>query len=304
MQIGKGAALAAILSGQLALASPAQAQAAFAILSTINALGSMPSDVACQKGTPFPPNAVAATERVATLQMQGYWNAVTGGSVPLDYFLLNKRARWTAGATVLDKKTIATLKDPWAAPGNSLAIEPLGYALAGDGISALGQWRVRDASGEVIGTYQASFDMTKEHPKISTLELIDPRAWVDPVEQYCHKPGDVTGYRLKLAREAIAFAEPRLAAAKQTEDAARAQAEKARAAAAAAPDNAARQEAARKAEAELTVAVNGTSAYQTMADKNRADLAAAESDQARLDAKRAAWKAATGTAAPAEAAKN
>jgi hypothetical protein len=296
MRIGKGAALAAILLGQLALASAAQAQAEFLILSTINSLGSMPSDVACQKGTPFPANAIAATRRVAMLQMQGYWNAVMNGGAPLDYFLLNKRTRWTFGTTVLDKKTIATLKDPWAAPGNVLAIEPLGYALAGDGTTALGQWQVRDAIGTVIGTYQASFDMTKEHPRISALTLVDSRTWVDPVEQYCHVPGDVIGYRLKLAREAVAFAEPRLAAAKQTETAARDRAEKARAAALATPDNAGKQEAARKAEAELAVAVNGMGAYQAMVDKNRAELAAAEADQARLDGLRAAGKAALAAA--------
>ena len=82
--------------------------------------------------------------------------------------------------------------------------------------------------------------MTKDRPRISALTLVDSRTWVDPVEQYCHVPGDVIGYRLKLAREAVAFAEPRLAAAKQSENAARARAEKARAAAQAAPNNAAK----------------------------------------------------------------
>ncbi|MFM5916571.1 MAG: hypothetical protein ACKOOL_03445, partial [Novosphingobium sp.] len=234
MRIGKWVVIAAIAASQVTLCNSAQAQAAFLILNTINSLGSMPSDVACQKGTPFPPNAIAATRQVAMLQMQAYWNTVISGGVPLDSFLLNKRTRWTWGATVLDKKTLATLKDPFAVSGNSIVLDPLGYALSGDGTTALGQWRVRDASGSVVGTYQASFDMTKEHPRISTLELVDAKTWIDPVAQYCHAPGDVIGYRLKLAREATAFAAPRLASAQQSEVSARAKAEKARAAAAAA----------------------------------------------------------------------
>ena len=293
MRIVKTATLAALLCAQLTWANAAQAQyAAFAIFNTINSLGSLPSDVACQKGTPAAANAVAATRQVAMLQMQGYWDAVRSDGSPQDNFLLSKRTRWISGSTVLDKKTIGSIKDPFALPGNSMVIDPMGYALAGDGASAVGQWQVRNASGQVVGTYQARFDMTKQSPRISTLELVDPHSWIDSVAQYCHAPGDVIGYRLKLAREAVAFAAPRLVGAQQAEDAARGRAGKARADADAARGNAGKQEAARKADAELTVAANLSRAYQAMADKNREDLAAAQADQAALEQRRAAGKAA------------
>ena len=301
MRIRNAAVIAASLAVSLAWAGQAQAQyygGEFMILSMINEAGNRPSDVACQKGTPFKPNAIRATRQVAMTQMRGYWDALASGGSPLGFFLIDKRVRWTSGTTVLDKKTIASIKDPFVVAGSNLVTEPAGYALSGDGLNAIGQWQVRDANGQVAGTYQATFNMTKQQPRISTLQLIEPQAWVDPVAQYCHKPGDVLGYRIKLAREASAFAAPRLAAAQAAENAARARAEKAKAAAAAAPDDAGKQEAARKAEAELTVAANSARAYQSMADKSRGELEAAQVEQATLDAKREAWKAAIATRAP------
>lgn len=299
MRIRNAAVIAASFAVSLAWAGQAQAQYyynPYPTLNMINELGNLPSDVACQKGTPPTVNAVAATRQVAMTQMRGYWDALASGGSPLGFFLVDKRVRWTSGATVLDKKTIAGIKDPFVAAGSNLVTEPLGYALSGDGLSAIGQWQVRDANGQVVGTYQATFNMTKQQPRISTLQLIEPQTWVDPVAQYCHKPGDVLGYRLKLAREASAFAAPRLAAAQDAENGARARAEKAKAAAAAAPGDAGKQEAARKAEAELTVAANSARAYQTMADQSRAELDKAQAEQAALDAKRAAGK---GAPAPA-----
>lgn len=295
MRIRDVAAIAAAVAAPLTWAGQAQAQyygGEFATLQMINQLGNMPSDVACQKGTPPSANAVAATRQVAMNQMRGYWDALSSGGSPLGFFLIDKRVRWTSGATVLDKKTLGSIKDPFVAPGNTLVTEPAGYAFSGDGLSAIGQWQVRDAGGQVVGTYQASFNMTKQQPRISTLQLIGPQTWIDPVAQYCHKVGDVLGYRLKLAREAAAFAAPRLAAAQATESGARDHAEKAKAAAAAAPGDAGKQEAAHKADADLALAANSARAYQTMAEKSRGELEAAQAEQAALDAKREAWKAA------------
>ncbi len=259
MRFRNAAAIAAVLAVQLTCTGPAQAQyygGYFSTLQLINGLGNMPSDVACQKGTPLSVNAVAATRQVAMTQVRGYWDALSSRGFPLGFFLIDKHVRWTFGTTVLDKMTLATIKDPWAVPGSNLVTEPVGYAFAGDGLTAVGQWHVLDAGGQVVGTYQATFNMSKQQPRSSTLQLVGPQSWIDPVAQYCHKSGDVIGYRLKLAREGMAFAAPRLTAARQDEGATRARAEKAIAAAAAAPGDAAKQDAAHKADADLTVATN------------------------------------------------
>ena len=301
MRFRNAAAIAAALAVQLTCTGPAQAQyygGMFSTLNMINELGNMPSDVACQKGTPPSVNAVAATKAVAMTQVRGYWDALSSGGSPLGFFLIDKRVRWTFGTTVLDKKTLGSIKDPWAVPGSNLVTEPIGYAFSGDGLTAIGQWHVLDAGGQIVGTYHATFNMTKQQPRISTLQLIAPQTWIDPVAQYCHKPGDVIGYRLKLSREGVAFAAPRLAVARQDEGAARARVEKAKDAAAAAPGDAAKQDAARKADADLTTATNSARAYQTMSDKSQSELDAALADQAQLDALRAA-----GGQAPTQAAK-
>ncbi|MFM5917951.1 MAG: hypothetical protein ACKOOL_10525, partial [Novosphingobium sp.] len=102
-------------------------------------------------------------------------------------------------------------------------------------------------------------------------------------------------------REAAAFAAPRLAAAQAAEDSARAKADKARAAAAAAPDDGRKQEALSSAEAALTLAINSTRPYQAMADQAKAELDAAQADQDQLEARRAAWQSGTGSAPAADA---
>ena len=295
MRFRHGAAIAAALAAQLTWPDQAQAQyygAYFSTLQLINQLGNMPSDVACQKGTPPAANAVAATKQVAMTQIRGYWDALSSGGSPLGFFLVDKHAHWTFGTTVLDKKTLGSIKDPFVVPGSDLVTEPAGYALAGDGLTAVGQWHVRDGTGQLVGTYQATFNMTKQQPRISTLQLVEPQSWIDPVAQYCHKPGDVLGYRMKHAREGVAFGEPRLANARQVEANARAKADKAKSNADAAPGNPRKQEAARVAAHNLALAENTTRAYQSMVDKQRGDLARAEADQLALDQSRAASKAA------------
>ena len=295
MRFRHAAAIAAALAAQLTWPGQAQAQyygAYFSTLQLINQLGNMPSDVACQKGTPPAANAVAATKQVAMTQIRGYWDSLSSGGSPLGFFLVDKHAHWTFGTTVLDKKTLGSIKDPFVVQGSDLVTEPAGYALAGDGLTAVGQWHVRDGNGQMVGTYQATFNMTKQQPRISTLQLVEPQRWIDPVAQYCHKPGDVLGYRLKLAREGVAFGEPRLTNARQVEANARAKAAKARSAAEAAPGNAGKQEAARAAAHDLAAAENTSRAYQSMVDKQRGDLAKAEADQLALEQQRAAGQAA------------
>jgi hypothetical protein len=298
MKLRGGLALAAVLAGQLSVVGEVQAQyygdlgVTSAIYSSIISLNNKPSDLACQNGEPYPASEVEKLTSIAPQLVQAYWAAVAGGKPPLEMFVMNKQTRWKSGATVLDKKTLATVKDPFVADGGQLDARPLAFRVAGDGASALGQWQVRDATGLPIGRYQALFGTRKGVWLISTLELIDARTWVDPVVQYCHAPGDVLGYRIKNAKERLAFAEPRLAQAKLIENSARAKSDRAKAAADAAPDNARKQEAARTAAGELAAAQNTRGAYQSMADKQRGDLAKAEAELQALEQGRAEGKAA------------
>lgn len=295
MKIWSGAAIAVTLAAQLVFASQAQAQAYISVVpiyQTIVALGNQPSDLACQQGEPFPAREVAFLQQQAQAVIGGYWSAVSSGQAPLASFIADKHTRWTFGSTVMDKKSLAAIKDLFAAPGSNLIAEPLGFKVAGDGLSAVGQWHVRDGAGGTNGTYHALFRNRKGIWLLSTLELSDAQTWVDPVSQYCHAPGDVLGYRIKHAREGVAFGEPRLTNARQVEANARAKAAKARSAAEAAPGNAGKQEAARAAAHDLAAAENTSRAYQSMVDKQRGDLAKAEADQLALEQQRAAGQAA------------
>lgn len=295
MRYSNSVAFAAFVTTQLAQIGLAHAQAYIGVVpiyQTIVALGNQPSDLACQHGEPFPAREVAFLGHVAGTVMQGYWSAVSNGVPPLASFTIDKRTRWTLGATVLDKKSLASIKDPFAAPGSILLAEPLGFIVGGDGLSALGQWQVRDSAGHPAGMYQALFRSRKGTWLLSSLELIDPQTWTDPVMQYCHVPGDVIGYRLQHAREGLAFANPRLVKAQQIEAEARIRADKARAAANAALGNTGKLAAAQAADQKLAAAQNTRRAYQSMADKQRSDLAKAEADQLAIDQRRAAGKAA------------
>lgn len=287
--------LGAVLAVQLAFAGAAQAQYYGYFGPTpadIIAMNSAPSDLACQKGESVPASQVNIQLQQSQPVMTYYWGAAMAGGSPVEAFNLDKYTSWVSGTTKFDKKTIGSIKDPFAVDGNILGTKPLGFKVAGDGGSALGQWQVRNAAGELVGTYQAMFRYKKGSWKLSSLELIDRQTWVEPVQQYCHKPGDVIGYRLKNAQEGVNFAEARLGPARQEEASARAAAEKAKALADADPGNAGKQEAARQAAAKLTAAANTAQAYQSMVDKNRADLAKVQADQAAMEQARTAGKAA------------
>jgi hypothetical protein len=190
--------------------------------------------------------------------------------------------RWTAGATALDQKTLTAIKDPFAQPGNAIDPKPLNVVRAGDGTSAQGQWQVRDGAGKLVGTYNAVLRRRTGTWLLSSLELVDNKTWVDPVVQYCHKPGDVLGYRLTNTKSAADYAAKRLAKAQKKEAEARTKAEKAKAEA-----EAARLAGEKLASATLTTAERQAEAYGT-----RAAQAVAEADQKALDDQRAAGKAA------------
>lgn len=222
--------------------------------------------------------------------MQAYFETVRTGQVPLAIFITSDKTRWSAKGTSLSGKNLAAIKDPFAAEGNMLDPKPLKFVRSGDGSTALGQWQVRDAAGAPVGTYQAMLRFKKTW-LFSSMELVEAGAWVDPVVQYCHVPGDVLGYRLAEAKAAVAEAQRRLTPARQAEAAARASADKARAAAEAAPDNAGKQAAAKQAAEKLRQAADVANGYQSQYDTQRAILDKAEAEQKALDNLRAAGKA-------------
>jgi len=250
------------------------------------------AEMACRRGFPIHPSEVSSATFRSTAMLSAYWLKAQAGQVPLDGFLLNKDTRWTAGEVSLDSKTLVKMKDPFAAQGNELVLKPLRFVRAGDGASALGLWQVNDAAGQPIGTYRALLRLKKRDWWLSSLELVEPKAWAEPVVQYCHVPGDVLGYRLANAKTAVADAQRRLSAARQVEAGARASADKARAAAEAAPNNMGKQEAAKAAAEVLRRASDNANGFQSQFDKQSSDLAKAEAERAALEAQREAAKSA------------
>jgi hypothetical protein len=250
------------------------------------------AEMACRRGFPAHPSEVSASTLRVTELMKTYWSTVQSGQVPLSSFRLDKHTRWAAGGILLDSKTLASMKDPFAAADNSMEPKPLRFVRAGDGLTAQGQWQVTDAEGRPVGTYKVFMRLKKGDWSISTMDLVDANSWTEPVVQYCHAPGDVLGYRLANAKAAVAEAQRRLTLARQEEASARASADKAKAAAEAAPDNAGKQAAAKSAASKLRAASDVANGYQSQFDTQSAGLAKVEAERAALGAQREAAKSA------------
>lgn len=288
----------ATLALQVPLAGAAHAQAWIGLM-----VGDMMArqqayqqELACQAGTPMVAKEVAEAADPAPALIQGYWSAVQAGKAPLGSFIIDKNTRWSGGTTVLDQKTLAAIKDPFALGGNSLNPQPLALVRAGDGASAQGQWQVRDASGKLVGTYNAVLRRRAGTWLLSSLELVEGKTWVDPVVQYCHKPGDVIGYRLTNTKSAADYAARRLVKAQKKEAEARAKAEIAKGKADEDPGNSGKQLAAQQAGEKLASAVLTTAERQAEANRTREAQAKAEADRKALEDQRAAGKAALAAA--------
>lgn len=284
---------AAIVAAQLGVAAPAHGQAWVSAMIANNIVGQnaeQGAEMACRNGASVPDSFTKEALGFAVMRMKSYWNSVQAGQAPLTNFVLDKHTRWSDGATSLDSKGLAAVKDSFAVARNVLGEEPEGFVRAGDGISALGHWKVRDGAGRPVGTYRAVLRLKKKQWLVSTLDLVPAGSWLDPVVLYCHVPGDVLGYRLAQAKAGVADAERRLAEARQQEAAARAGSDKAQVAAAAAPDNAGKQAAAKQAAEKLRQAADNTNGFQSQYDTQRANLAKAEAEQKALEDQRAAGK--------------
>lgn len=291
MRLGKCGSFAAIVLASLAAPAAAQYYGPYYVPDFAGMNEGQNAEWNCRRGNPAHPSEVAASASRTSAMMQAYFETVRTGQVPLALFIANDKTRWIAKGTSLGGKNLAAIKDPFAAEGNTLDPKPLKFVRSGDGSTALGQWQVRDAAGNPAGTYQALFRFKKGW-LFSSLELIEAGAWVDPLVQYCHNPGDVLGYRLAEAKSAVAEAQRRLTPARQAEAAARASADKAKAAAAAAPDNAGKQAAAKQAAEKLRQAADMANGYQSQYDTQRAILDKAEAEQKAIEDQRAAGKAA------------
>lgn len=281
------------------LAAPVSAQYGYVYVPDFEGINAgQDAEMACRRGRPVHPTEVSYSTTRASALMSAYWNKAQAGQAPIETFLLDKHTRWTAGAMALDAKTLPTMKDPFAGQGNGLELKPLRFVRAGDGASALGLWQVTGADGKAVGTYRAKLRLKKRDWWISSLELVEPNAWAEPVVQYCHVPGDVLGYRLANAKAAVADAQRRLGAARQEEASARASEGRARAAAEAAPDNAGKQAAAKSAAEVLRRASDNANGFQSQFDQQSAELAKIEAEQKALEDQRAAGKAALAAGAP------
>jgi len=80
--------------------------------------------------------------------------------------------------------------------GNRLDGEPLRFYRGGSGATALGQWAVLGADGQVAGVYTGFFTRAKKLWKLRELTLSTADETVEPAAQYCVKPGDVIEHRL------------------------------------------------------------------------------------------------------------
>lgn len=179
---------------------------------------------ACMTGTPMPDSEVSETRATALAAMNGYWVAVRAGGASnvSPYYQPDKKAKWISGSTVVPLAGLTRITDPFAVEGAALDPNPLAYFRAGDGSTVRGQWAVRRGDGSLVGSYDAAFRRVAGTWKLVELTLIPAKTYVEPLVQYCHKPGDVLPYRVSWTTSQRRYLEGR--AAKLEAKAAKAQA--------------------------------------------------------------------------------
>ena len=250
------------------------------------------AELRCMAGEAMPPNEVAEARDPAPAVMRGYWTAVSVGQSPAAAFQINRKTTWTSGSTVLNQTGLGKAVDPFARGGMRFTEAPIGFVRAGDGQSALGQWLVEDRPGHRGGIYQALLRRQGGVWKLSTLELVDARSWVDPVAQYCHIPGDIIPARVAQAQAAVERAERREVKAAKKAGETRRKAEQAAAARERSPGNATKAEASRLATTEAQRRAAEWATRQQEVATARDVQARAQADLAALEQQRAEGKAA------------
>ncbi len=196
------------------------------ILATMNyGVGGDP----CMSGTALPEREIAEARDPAPAVMQSYFRAAGTGGAKSAAFHLDENTKWQGVGVTVGSADLDRQPDLLAAPGNVLEAEPLRFYRGGAGTTALGQWAVLDAQGQVAGLYTALFARQRKVWKLRELTVSLAGEEVGPVAQYCRKPGDVMEHRLsstetwrESAQESLDEAKEKLAAATAAE--ARAQA--------------------------------------------------------------------------------
>ena len=168
----------------------------------------------CMSGTAMKDSKVAEARTGAIATMRGYHAAALAGSGAQASFLPDEDTALESSAGSLGPSRIAGFADPLATAGRTLDAQPVLFYRGGTGATALGQWAVRDADGEVAGVYTGFFKRKRGDWKLHRLSVSQADEMVEPVAQFCRKPGDVTEHRLEsagkwrdAATEAIADAE-------------------------------------------------------------------------------------------------
>ncbi len=173
----------------------------------------------CYMGDPMEPAEVEEARAPTNTTMQAYFTAMQSGTgSAADHFALDKKTRWTLGGTSLGETALGTASDPFASAGAVIDVEPQTYVRSGQGALTHADWQVRDAQGELIGTYSGYFVRKLGDYKLRTLTLTPASEYVEPVVQFCDEPGDVMPYRLDYTErwkasweKSVAKAETKLA---------------------------------------------------------------------------------------------
>lgn len=150
----------------------------------------------CLTGTPMADPKIAEARAPSLGAMQAYFAAAQGGTPKSAAFHLDKKSKWQGGGASAGQLDIDRQSDPLAVAGNRLEAEPLRFYRGGTGATALGQWAVLGADGQVAGVYTGFFTRSKKAWKLRELTFSGPAEIVEPIAQYCVKPGDVIEHRL------------------------------------------------------------------------------------------------------------
>jgi hypothetical protein len=150
-------------------------------------------------GTPLPQSEIDATRGYTSTSMATYVLALgrTGGpaNVQRAWQFGDRGASWKSGRIQLGYDRLTNVVDPFVASGARIDPAPSTYLRAGDGELVEGLWGARDASGALVGVYDATFTRVEGVWRLHSLTLL--QAYEAPAElvQYCHRPGDVAPYR-------------------------------------------------------------------------------------------------------------
>lgn len=203
-RIGKRARMTGTLAAAALLqAAPAQAQYMphldpnLYIFATMGYGGGVSP---CMTGTPMADARIAEARAPSLAAMQAYFAAAQGGKPKSAAFHLDKKTKWRDGGPVVGYLDIDGQSDPLAAAGHVLEAEPLLFYRGGSGATALGQWAVLGADGQIAGVYTGFFARAKKQWKLRELTLFGAEEIVKPIAQYCVAPGDVMEHRLTSTR--------------------------------------------------------------------------------------------------------